>query len=351
MVPLSLALSEAAPGDPEWDMIRRYKNPDYVELWWVTMHRYMLQPLNLIDLVAIIPFYVKLLGGSGSSLSIIRILRLARVVRLIRSGRGGFSKGLLILSNTLVSSAPMNAFLFCVALVIFVVCGSIGYLIEGGEFTVTEDYPEGVYMRPNLLGTHLEPSPFISVLHGIYWSVVTSTTVGYGDMYPTTWAGRVFACACTFLGIVVIALPVTVLGNHFGKEYEREYIGQNANDAENAGDILPSDTNSVEALPDNTDLGSDIRQDGLELASCHLASSNSTCRKIIVGRKPLDAADVESAAKSVRRLEDMANELQLVIRTMKDELEIHRANLNRQSSPPPFDSDSIGLKEGIQMQR
>jgi hypothetical protein len=117
----------------------------------------------------------------------------------------------------------MNAFLLAVALILFVVCGAIAYLIEGGEFKVTQDYPDGAYMRPDLLGEQLEPTPFLSVLHGLYWSVVTSTTVGYGDLFATTTGGRVFACACTFLGIVVIALPVTVLGTHFSKEYEREY--------------------------------------------------------------------------------------------------------------------------------
>ncbi|CAM9340766.1 unnamed protein product, partial [Ectocarpus fasciculatus] len=224
VIPISISLFDAEPDDPEWDIVARYSDPDYEELWWVTIYRYALQPLNIIDLIAIIPFYIELFTQNGSSLSIIRILRLARVIRLVKSGKGRFTKGLRILTNTLVTSAPMNAFLLAIALILFVICGAIGYLIEGGQFRVTEDFPEGAYMRTNLLGTHLEPTPFLSVLHGMYWSIVTSTTVGYGDFYPTTWGGRIFACACTFLGIVVIALPVTVLGNHFGKEYEREYM-------------------------------------------------------------------------------------------------------------------------------
>jgi hypothetical protein len=66
--------------------------------------------------------------------------------------------------------------------------------------------------------------------------IVTSTTTGYGDFYPTTWGGRVFACVCTFLGIVVIALPVTVLGTHFRKEYDREYVASVASDDAHADD-------------------------------------------------------------------------------------------------------------------
>jgi hypothetical protein len=156
--------------DPEYDMIKRYRDPEYEEVRWVSTYRYILQPLNIIDLVAVVPFYIELIADSGSSLSIIRILRLARVVRLAKSGKGRFTKGLNILSNTLITSAPMNAFLLAVALIIFVVCGAIGYLIEGGDFTVTTEFPDGAYMRMDLLGNHLEPTPFLSVLHGMYWS-------------------------------------------------------------------------------------------------------------------------------------------------------------------------------------
>lgn len=171
IVPYNVDLADAEPDDPEWEILERYMDPDYVELWWVTIYRYVVQPLNIIDLVAIIPFYIELATDSGSSLSIIRILRLARVIRLIKSGKGRFTKGLKILGNTLVSSAPMNAFLLVIALILFIICGAIGYLIEGGTFEVTAEYPEGVYMRTDVLGQHLEPTPFLSVLHGMYWSV------------------------------------------------------------------------------------------------------------------------------------------------------------------------------------
>ena len=151
-------------------MMERYQDPEYEEIWWVTIYRYCLQPLNIIDLVAVIPFYIELASNSGSSLSIVRILRLARVIRLVKSGKGRFTKGLKILSKTLITSAPMNAFLLAVALIIFIVCGAIGFLIEGGEFKVSEEFPDGAYMRTDLLGNHLEPTPFLSVLHGMYWS-------------------------------------------------------------------------------------------------------------------------------------------------------------------------------------
>jgi hypothetical protein len=363
----------------------------------VTIYRYVLQPLNIIDLVAIVPFYIELSTDSGSSLSIIRILRLARVIRLVKSGKGRFTKGLKILGNTLVSSAPMNAFLLAIALIIFVICGAIGYLLEGGVFHVTEEHPEGAYMRTNLYGTHLEPTPFLSVLHGMYWSIVTSTTVGYGDFHPTTWGGRVFACACTFLGIVVIALPVTVLGNHFGKEYEREYTeADGIYEDDNSPDMAASRRGSfgsemsfarknsfgnnnqsflIDNSPMNLDREGSLDIGGLDLPistmspagsvgsrpilrSPSIGSNSGSSRKLnwakstgdvaargspLVGRHksrrslavPIpvrgnnntDINDAEKAAVAIRRLEEMATDLQNVIRSMKTELGMHTETL------------------------
>lgn len=313
--------------DPEWELVQRYNDPDFEELWWVTIYRYCLQPLNIIDLVAIIPFYIELFANSGSSLSIIRILRLARVVRLVKSGKGRFNKGLRVLSNTIISSAPMNAFLLAVALIIFIICGAIGYLIEGGEFKVTSDYPDGIYMRPDLLGRHLEPTPFLSVLHGMYWSIVTSTTVGYGDFYPTTVGGRVFACACTFLGIVVIALPVTVLGNHFGKEYEREYISQ-ANNKNQDSERLSSFGDGASVLLDGSGISpsSQIRK-SVSLPTVgnavrrHSGYANNLSNIFPTPKTQMGMSEVERAKATIIRLESMSFDLQQVVDNIKTELE------------------------------
>ena len=218
-----------------------FRLPSHIAIW-----RYATQALNIIDLVAIIPFYVSLAADSGSSLSIIRILRLARVIRLLRSGKGKFQKGLSVLSRTLVDSAPMCAFLLFIAMIVFVICGSIEYLLEGGVFRVTADTPDGAYYRRNLLSNAFELTPFESVLHGLYWSVVTSTTVGYGDMYPTSPGGRVFACLCTILGIVVIAMPVTVLGNNFNNAYEELYKNDDAKGTQKESSNAQQKSNEVE---------------------------------------------------------------------------------------------------------
>jgi len=67
------------------------------------------------------------------------------------------------------------------------------------------------------------PSPFDSIPASFYWSAVTMTTVGYGDVFPVTWAGQLIACFTMMTGILILALPITVIGTYFAAEYE-EYL-------------------------------------------------------------------------------------------------------------------------------
>jgi len=75
------------------------------------------------------------------------------------------------------------------------------------------------------------PSPFESIPASFYWSAVTMTTVGYGDVYPVTWAGQLIACFTMMTGILILALPITVIGTYFAAEYE-EYLRRQKIDAD-----------------------------------------------------------------------------------------------------------------------
>ena len=97
--------------------------------------------------------------------------------------------------------------------------GTILYLFEQGEFQVTNEYPQGAYMRPNQYGGGIKPTPYTSIPTSMYWAVVTSVTVGYGDLYPNSIGGRVFAVICMYFGVILMALPITVIGSNFNREY------------------------------------------------------------------------------------------------------------------------------------
>ena len=65
-----------------------------------------------------------------------------------------------------------------------------------------------------------EESPFESIPAACWWCIVTMTTVGYGDMYPTGWIGKLLGCVVMMFGILVIALPITVIGSNFAVVYK-----------------------------------------------------------------------------------------------------------------------------------
>ena len=162
--------------------------------------RFIRSFLNIIDLLAILPFYVEL-GLKNSeqnfSLAFLRILRLVRVFRIFKLSR--HSSGLQILGLTLKKSLrelALLAFFLAIGVVIF---SSMIYYAEGG----------------------VKDSPFESIPAAFWWAVVTMTTVGYGDMYPTTLWGKLVGSGCALVGVLTIALPVPVIVSNFDAIYKK----------------------------------------------------------------------------------------------------------------------------------
>eukprot|EP00971_Amphidinium_carterae_P242948 4823879-Amphidinium_carterae.1 len=81
----------------------------------------------------------------------------------------------------------------------------------------------GAYLRPDgsFYTDLLEESPFSSIIHSFWYVIVTITTVGYGDFYPTTAWGKLVGFVTILNGIVVLAMPVGVVGANFSTEYYR----------------------------------------------------------------------------------------------------------------------------------
>ena len=186
------------------------------QLW-----HYILQWMNIVDFIAIIPFFLQISGDSanGSTLSIVRVLRLARILRVLKLGKG--SKGLQVLLATMVSSLPALVILGFFSMIGFILLGSLEYFFEGGNFKVTSEYPDGAYMIPDVTGTFEVRSKYDSIPMSMYWSIITSTGVGFGDIYPVTYYGRGVAVLAMYGGILVLALPISVIGNNFERLYDQ----------------------------------------------------------------------------------------------------------------------------------
>ena len=76
-------------------------------------------------------------------------------------------------------------------------------------------------MRDNIAGSAMEPSPFLTISTAMYYVVVTTTTVGYGDVYPTSQGGRALACAFAYVGVIIWTFPIAVVGKNFVDEFKR----------------------------------------------------------------------------------------------------------------------------------
>ncbi|XP_076153492.1 voltage-gated potassium channel KCNC2 isoform X4 [Alosa pseudoharengus] len=166
--------------------------------------------LNIIDFVAILPFYLEVsLSGLSSKaakdvLGFLRVVRFVRILRIFKLTR--HFVGLRVLGHTL--RASLNEFLL---LVIFL---SLGVLI----FATMIYYAERIGANP-ADPTASDHTMFKNIPIGFWWAVVTMTTLGYGDMYPQTWSGMLVGALCALAGVLTIAMPVPVIVNNFGMYY------------------------------------------------------------------------------------------------------------------------------------
>jgi len=154
--------------------------------------RYILSFYGLVDLLAILPFYIT----SGLDLRAIRILRLLRLVRAFKLVR--YSKAIQLFRSAF-SIAKEELVLFFVAALMLLYLSAVG-----------------IYYFEN----EAQPEVFSSVFSSLWWAVVTLTTVGYGDAYPITAGGRVFTFAVLLIGLGVVAVPSGIVASALSKARE-----------------------------------------------------------------------------------------------------------------------------------
>lgn len=147
--------------------------------------RYATSFYGVVDLVAILPTFVGLILPGSQSFLVVRILRLLRVFRILKLGE--YLKESELLWQALVASRRKILVFLLTMITLVIVIGALMFLIEG------------------------EAGGFVSIPVGIYWAVVTITTVGYGDVAPVTPLGRFVASAVMLLGYSIIAVPTGIL--------------------------------------------------------------------------------------------------------------------------------------------
>lgn len=182
---------------------------EYVVRLWVCVERshnasssalkerltYLVSPLALVDLVAILPFFLSFLGAD---LRFLRLLRLFRLLKLVR-----YSPALVTLGRVLRNErrALFAAGVVIVSLV--VLSGSVMYYLERGA----------------------QPDDFGHIPQAMWWAISTLTTVGYGDVVPITDAGRLFGGFVMLFGLGMYALPIGIIATGFANEIgQRDFV-------------------------------------------------------------------------------------------------------------------------------
>lgn len=190
--------------------------------------KYIFSFFGIIDLLSTIPKYLSYLVVGSQYFAALRALRLLRVFRILKLVRFvGESNNLLRALRA--SRTKIFIFVFFV-LIVSILLGTIMYLVEGPE------------------------NGFNSIPHSVYWTIVTLTTVGYGDISPQTGLGQFIATLIMIIGYGIIAVPTGIVTVEFSKQKSKEAKekgtricescleedhGENANHCYHCGSPLP----------------------------------------------------------------------------------------------------------------
>ncbi len=175
------------------DRAGRYEHPLWGRL------RYMVTPMAIVDLLAILPTYMAfILSGDFLLLRTLRILRILKITR--------YSPALATFEVVLVNERrSLGAAATILGVALLLAAGTLHHL-EGDA----------------------QPEAFGSIPASMWWAIATLTTVGYGDVVPVTTAGRVAAGFCAVIGIGMFALPTAILGAGFASELQKRNFAATA---------------------------------------------------------------------------------------------------------------------------
>ena len=156
---------------------------------------YIFSLLGIIDLLAVLPFYILLGGADSRVVRAMRLLRIARTLKLIRYNQAVDR----LLRAVVIAKEEIVLFFFLTTVSLYLAASGIHFF-----------------------ESEVQPDKFGSVFHGLWWAVVTLTTVGYGDAYPITTGGRLFTFLILMIGMGIIAVPPGIISSALSKARQEQ---------------------------------------------------------------------------------------------------------------------------------
>jgi len=181
--------------------------------------------MNIIDLLGILPYFMSLVLSlvtvngpekdeqtkyQSEMRRIAQIFRIMRILRIFKLAR--HITGLQTLGRTLQHSYKELGLLMLVVIMGMLIFSGMAYVGEKDE-----------------KGTMIDSMPT-----ALYWAIITMTSVGYGDIAPVTWFGKLVGSGCAICGVLLIALPIPIIVNNFNKFYEKSKIEEEINMKKNS---------------------------------------------------------------------------------------------------------------------
>lgn len=157
--------------------------------------RFLISPMMLIDLAAILPFYLPFVIADIRFIRIIRLFRLFRLFKLAR-----YSASMQTLGDVFKAKAGDLGVAFFVLFIVWIFASSLMYFAEN----------------------EAQPETFGSIPSSMWWGIITLTTIGYGDTYPVTTAGKIIGTGVAILGIAVYAIPAGIMASAFTEELRKK---------------------------------------------------------------------------------------------------------------------------------
>lgn len=196
----SVASLRAEYGDTflilEWIFTILFTIEYFLRIWLSRKPKgYIFSFFGMVDLLAILPGYLSILIVNSQLLTVVRALRLLRVIRILKLGR--YIAEAEYLTKSLRSSSHKIMIFIGFVLTIVLIMGTLMFIIEGPE------------------------NGFSSIPVGMYWAIVTLTTVGFGDITPQTTLGQFVASIIMLLGYAIIAVPTGIVTSEMAAEKRR----------------------------------------------------------------------------------------------------------------------------------
>lgn len=206
-------------------------HPDYEGKTYPRL-RFILSPMALVDLLAILPFFLAPFIGHLLDIRFLRVFRLARLLKLTR-----YTHALKTMRQVFAREAPVLGAAAFLMMLLVLFAASLGYLFEH----------------------EAQPDKFENIPQSIYWAVITLASVGYGDLSPVTPLGRFMTIILSILGVGIFALPAGLLSSAFSDQLrlDRERFKRMVDEALEDGVLSDEEKEAIRLESERLHLGND----------------------------------------------------------------------------------------------